>query len=207
VSVRLANAPGEGLPAQLPQLRHTDHQAVKGPGEISAMSDQLSHLESGCSAAIVVCRAGRNILAAEADAFIGGIMLLNAFRSPRFQNDETALALGPWLVTLDELEAMEISPKAGHAGKSWHLELSATINGSPAGSGNISDMDWTFAELIERASYGRDLFPGEIIGTRIFTNGAPLKAGDSVELNAEALGSLKNNVVVDESDFSLLTRE
>jgi hypothetical protein len=25
--------------------------------------------------------------------------------------------------------------------------------------GNLSDMDWTFAEIIERASYGVDLFP------------------------------------------------
>ncbi|HMC85242.1 MAG TPA: fumarylacetoacetate hydrolase family protein, partial [Chitinophagaceae bacterium] len=44
--------------------------------------------------------------------------------------------------------------------------------------GNLADMDWTFAELIERASYGADLFPGDIIGS------GTVGTGCFLELNA-----------------------
>lgn len=31
--------------------------------------------------------------------------------------------------------------------------------------GNVRDMDWTFAEIIERVSYGSDIYPGDVIGS------------------------------------------
>ena len=66
-------------------------------------------------------------------------------------------AIGPWLVTLDELEDMEIPPKNGHIGKSWNLRMQCWVNKIQVSDGNVGDMDWTFAEIIERASYGTDL--------------------------------------------------
>ena len=32
-------------------------------------------------------------------------------------------------------------------------------------SGNMADMDWTFAEIIERCAYGCDVLPGDVIGS------------------------------------------
>ena len=83
-------------------------------------------------------------------------------------------------------------------------------------------MDWTFAEIIERASYGVQLFPGDIIGSGTVGTGCFLelngtgklsnpnyeeqwlKEGDEIKMEIEGLGILKNTILKDESDFSIL---
>ena len=89
----------------------------------------------------------------------------------------------------------------------------------------MGDMDWTFAEIIERASYGVDLHPGDIIGSGTVGTGCFLelngtgklndanyteqwlKEGDVVELEIEGLGVLQNTIVAEESDWSILNRK
>lgn len=96
------------------------------------------------------------------------------------------------------------------------------VNGVQVSEGNLADMDWTFAEIIERASYGVQLFPGDIIGSGTVGTGCFLelngtgklndpdykeqwlKEGDVIEMEVDGLGILKNTIVKDESDFSIL---
>ena len=44
-------------------------------------------------------------------------------------------------------------------------------------------MDWTFAEIIERASYGADLYPGDIIGSGTVGTGCFLELNGTGKLN------------------------
>jgi fumarylacetoacetate (FAA) hydrolase len=69
-----------------------------------------------------------------------------------------ATTIGPWLVTLDELEEFETEAKENHIGKAWNLSMICKVNGVQVSEGSLGDMDWTFAEIIERASYGVDLY-------------------------------------------------
>jgi fumarylacetoacetate (FAA) hydrolase len=91
--------------------------------------------------------------------------------------------------------------------------------------GNIGDMDWTFAEIIERASYGVNLHPGDVIGSGTVGTGCFLelngtgklndpnyqeqwlKEGDVVELEIDQLGILTNTIVREEDDFSILAQK
>ena len=100
--------------------------------------------------------------------------------------------------------------------------MQCRVNGITVSDGNLGDMDWTFAEIIERASYGADLYPGDIIGSGTVGTGCFLelngtgklanpayeeqwlKEGDVVELEVDHLGILKNTIVKEESDFSIL---
>lgn len=95
------------------------------------------------------------------------------------------------------------------------------VNDVQVSEGNLSDMDWTFAEIIERASYGVDLYPGDIIGSGTVGTGCFLelngtgklndpnyeeqwlKEGDVVELEVDQLGILSNTIIAEESDWSL----
>jgi len=215
----------------------TNHFGIRGPGEIACMPDHFEQLDFELEAAIVICRQGRNIPAAEADNYIGGLMIMNDLSARRLQMDEMALSLGPakgkdfatvlgpWLVTLDELESFEIPPKPGHEGKSWNLSMTCHVNGIQVSQGNLGDMDWTFAEIIERASYGVDLYPSDVIGSGTVGTGCFLELngsgklnnpayleqwlqpGDSVEMRIEGLGMLSNTLVREDSDFSLLSRK
>ena len=83
-------------------------------------------------------------------------------------------------------------------------------------------MDWTFAEIIERASYGVDLFPGDLIGSGTVGTGCFLElngtgklndpnyaeqwlqAGDIVEMEIDLLGKLSNTIVAEDTSWSIL---
>lgn len=129
------------------------------------------------------------------------------------------------LVTLDELLPREVDCKPGHVGKAWNLRMQCRVNGMQVSDGNLSDMEWTFAEIIERASYGVDLYAGDIIGSGTVGTGCFLELngtgklnnpdykeqwlqeGDEIELEIDGLGILKNNIVREEDDFSILSRK
>ncbi len=222
---------------QYPVFYFTNHHSIQGPGEIRCMPDHFEKLDFELEAAIVICRHGRNIPAEHADKYIGGLMIMNDISARTLQMEEMLLnlgpakgkdfatTLGPVLVTLDELEQFEIPAKQNHTGKSWNLTMKCSINGVQVSEGNIGDMDWTFAEIIERASYGVDLFPGDVIGSGTVGTGCFLelngtarlndpnyqeqwlKAGDLVEMEIDGIGMLHNTIIAEESDWSLLKQK
>ncbi len=222
---------------QYPVFYFTNHHSVRGPGDIPCMPDHLEKLDFELEAAIVICRHGRNIRAEDADGYIGGLMIMNDISARTLQMEEMLLNLGPakgkdfctvtgpCLVTLDELQAFEVDCKPGHTGKSWNLRMQCWVNGIQVTDGNLSDMDWTFAEIIERASYGVDLYPGDVIGSGTVGTGCFLELngtgklndpdhaeqwlqdGDLVEMEIEELGRLSNTIVREEEDFSILARK
>jgi fumarylacetoacetate (FAA) hydrolase len=50
-------------------------------------------------------------------------------------------------------------------------------------SGNMADMDWTFAEIIERCAYGCDVLPGDVIGSGTVGTGCFLELNGTGLLN------------------------
>jgi fumarylacetoacetate (FAA) hydrolase len=61
--------------------------------------------------------------------------------------------------------------------------MKCRVNGVPVSEGNLSDMDWTFAEIIERCSYGVQLYPGDIIGSGTVGTGCFLELNGTGKLN------------------------
>ncbi len=226
----------EMIPAfdEFPIFYFTNHHSIQGPGKIYCMPDHFQKLDFELEVAIVICRTGRNIRAEDADNYIGGLMIMNDMSARGLQMEEMQLNLGPakgkdfstvigpYLVTLDELEQYEIPAKQGHTGKSWNLKMECTVNGKKVSEGNVGDMDWTFAEIIERCSYGVTLQPGDVIGSGTCGTGCFLElngtgkfndpnftpqwleAGDQINLTIDALGVLENTIEKEDSNFSLL---
>ncbi len=222
---------------QYPIFYFTNHHSITGPGEVRCMPDHFEKLDFELEAAIVICKHGRNIKAEDADEYIGGLMIMNDMSARRLQMEEMLLNLGPakgkdfstvigpWLVTPDELEELVVPCKENHTGKSWNLRMQCRVNGKQVSDGNLSDMDWTFAEIIERASYGVDLYPGDVIGSGTVGTGCFLElngtgklndpnypeqwlqAGDVVEMEIDGLGKLSNTIVAEETDYSILAKK
>jgi fumarylacetoacetate (FAA) hydrolase len=222
---------------QYPVFYFTNHHSIQGPGGIRCMPDHFEKLDFELEVAIVVCKHGRNIKAEEADEYIGGLMIMNDLSARTLQMEEMLLNLGPakgkdfstvigpWLVTLDELQPFEIPAKENHIGKRWNLEMKCRVNDVEVSAGNLGDMDWTFAEIIERASYGVDLYPGDIIGSGTVGTGCFLELNgtgklndpnfteqwlqpnDIVEMEIDGLGKLNNTIVAEETDWSILKRK
>lgn len=222
---------------QYPIFYFTNHHGIQGPGDISVMPDHLEKLDFELEAAIVICKQGRNITAEEADEYIGGLMIMNDMSARRLQMEEMLLNLGPakgkdfstvigpWLVTLDELAQYEVPCKEGHTGKTWNLPMKCWVNGVQVSEGNLADMDWTFAEIVERCAYGVNIYPGDVIGSGTVGTGCFLELngtgklndpnyqeqwlqdGDVVEMEIGGLGKLSNTIVKEDSDLSILAKK
>lgn len=223
---------------QYPVFYFTNHNAVFGPGEILVEEDHLKQLDFELEVAIVISKRGKNISAAHADDYIAGYMIMNDFSARVLQMEEMKLNLGPakgkdfatsfgpWLVTKDELEDYLIKSKFG---EKYNLAMTAYHNGKLISQGNMKDMNWTFAELIERASYGVELLPGDIIGSGTVGTGCYLelngtwtreakergesfkpiwlKDGDTIELEITGLGRLVNRIVKSGESYSILAKK
>jgi fumarylacetoacetate (FAA) hydrolase len=187
----------DGSTTGVPSYIFGNHHSLRGEGEVICASGFLSDLHFIPQLAVVIGRAGRNIRADEADAYIAGFMLMNKFVSA--SSEHFASATGPWLVTTNELSAFETAAEPAHIGKAWNIGVNVRINDEERGVFTRLNTGWTLAELIEKISYGIDLFPGDIIGCGLSgNNNVLLKAGDVVELEAEALGTLINTIVAEE---------
>lgn len=205
-----------------PVFYFTNHQAVIGPGPMEVMPEHLNRLDYELEAAIVIGREGRNIKASEADEYVAGYMVMNDWSARALQMEEMkmslgpakgkdfATAIGPWLVTRDELAPHRI---ASQVGERYDLMMTATLNGKELSRGNLKEMNWTFAQIIERASYGVTLYPGDVIGSGTvgtgcllelngskITNNLWVKEGDTVTCVIDGLGELTNTVVLSKHD-------
>ncbi len=151
--------------------------------------------------AIVIGPGGKDIPAAEAHRHIYGVTILNDFSARDIQAKEMAVglgpakgkdfayALGPWLVTLDEIPDL------------YNLEMVARVNGEVWSRGNTGTIYWRFDRIVEHISAGELLAPGDVIGSGTVGNGCGLelgrflKPGDVVELEVSGIGVLRNRVI------------
>lgn len=219
---------------QYPIFYFTNHNAVQGPGDIECMPDHFKNLDFELEIACVLGKKGRNFSANEADSYIAGFCIMNDMSARVLQMEEMKLNLGPakgkdfstvigpWLVTPDELEPYKVPAKENHVGANYNLKMTCKVNGEQVSAGNVADMDWTFAEIIERCAYGADVYPGDVIGSGTVGTGCFLELNgtgklndpnytaqwlqpnDVVEMEIDGLGTLTNNIVKVETDWSIL---
>lgn len=201
---------------RFPIFYFTNHLAVTGPGELAVQKLAQEKLDFELEAAIVLGKGGKNIPASKADEHIFGYMIMNDWSARHLQMEEMKLnlgpakgkdfatSLGPYLVTRDELAKHATSSPQGER---HNLRMTCMVNGKKVSEGNMKDMTWTFAQIVERASYGVDLHPGEVIGSGTvgtgcflelngskITDNQWLKPGDECVLEIDALGKLSNTI-------------
>ncbi|MFO7445198.1 MAG: fumarylacetoacetate hydrolase family protein [Ignavibacteriaceae bacterium] len=223
---------------QFPVFYFTNHNAIFGPGDVIVEDDHLLKLDFELEAAIVIGKRGKNIPAEKADNYIAGYTVMNDLSARHLQMEEMKLNLGPakgkdfatvigpYLVTPDELDEYKIKTPYG---LKYDLRMTAYHNGKLVSDGNVKQMDWTFAEIIERASYGVELYPGDVIGSGTVGTGCYLelngtqaleakakgeqftpvwlKEGDTIELEITGLGRLSNKIVKADKSYSILSKK
>jgi fumarylacetoacetate (FAA) hydrolase len=202
-----------------PVFYFSNHRGIVGPGNVTVQRAHLERLDYELEAAVVLGKGGTNLSASNADDAIFGMTIMNDWSARGLQAQEMKLnlgpakgkdfatSLGPWLVTLDEL--LPRTTRDDQRGLVFNMEMGASVNGEPLSRGNLRDMTWTFAQIVERASYGVPLTAGDVVGSGtcgtgclLELNGAGrtdnrwLKPGDEVVLEIEGLGRLENRLVL-----------
>lgn len=223
---------------QFPIFYFSNHNAVFGPGEVKLEKDHFEKMDFELEVAVVIGKEGINIPVEKADEHIFGYMIWNDLSARLMQMEEMKLSLGPakgkdfantlgpYLVTKDELEDRLEKTQEG---EKYNLTMKAYHNGKQISEGNMNTMDWTFAQIIERASYGTTLFPGDIIGSGTVGTGCYaeingtasrkakeegedytptwLEPNDTISLEIERLGTLENKLVLRNPDYSILAKK
>lgn len=155
--------------------------------------------------AVVIGRRGKYIPRSEAMDYVFGYTVFNDItirerqaslpRSPRLglrwlpgKNFDTSAPIGPYVVTRNEVPDPH------------NLRLGTRVNGEVRQDGSTSDMVFRIPEIIEAASDGLTLEPGDIVATGTpagvgLGTGKYLKHGDVVEAWVESIGVLLNTVV------------
>ena len=205
---------------EIPIFYFTNHNAVFGEGDFPVLSRHTEKLDFELECAAVIGKGGRNISVSDADDYIAGFMIMNDLSARVLQMQEMKLNLGPakgkdfgstfgpWLVTKDELEPYKQSSKDGDR---YDLKMKAFVNDIQVSGDTLSNMTWTFAQIIERVSYGVDIFPGDVIGSGTcgtgcflelngskITDNQWLNPGDTVSLEIDGLGTLTNKIVLEQ---------
>ncbi len=220
---------------QFPVFYFSNHNAMYADKQdIDLMPDHFNRLDYELELAIVIGKKGKNILSKDADDYIAGFCILNDISARELQMEEMKLnlgpakgkdfanVLGPYLTTTDELESKAINTPFG---KKYNLSMKCSVNGKVLSKGNAKDMHWTFAEIIERASYGVELFPGDVIGSGTVGTGCLLelngsgkknnpnhieqwlKEGDEIKMEIEGLGSIKNKIIKSNANHSIIKKK
>ncbi|MCE5172250.1 fumarylacetoacetate hydrolase family protein [Paenibacillus profundus] len=192
---------------RFPVFYFTNHQAIIGPGEQVRRPLACTSLDYELEVACVIGKEGKNISTSEAESYIFGYCIMNDWSARDIQREEVkvglgpakgkdfATSLGPYLVTVDELEQHR-------AGERYDLTMTARVNGVELSRGNFRDIHYTFGDMIARASADATLYPGDVIGSGTVGTGCILELGtevhrwlepgDVVELEVTGLGVLRN---------------
>ena len=200
---------------QIPVFYFSNHNSITGPGTVNIYEKHMDKLDFELEIAIIIGSEGINIKASDADQYIFGYTIMNDWSARSLQMQEMKLnlgpakgkdfatSIGPCITTTDTMNEYKISSEkfAKH-----DIPLTASVNGIKVSEDNLKNMTWSFSEIIERASYGTSLFPGDIIGSGtcgtgcfLELNGSKnqkqwLQDGDIVEIDAGILGKLSNQI-------------
>jgi 2-keto-4-pentenoate hydratase/2-oxohepta-3-ene-1,7-dioic acid hydratase in catechol pathway len=176
--------------------------AVIGTGADIVMPSYTQQLDYELEFGFFLGKRGRNIRREDARSHIYGYCIFNDVSARDQQGREmqgtlgptkgkdfdTGNVLGPWLVTADEIP----DPYA--------LTMVARINGEEWSRGSSESMGHKFEDILVHASRDETLYPGEFFGSGTVGGGCGLELGrflqpgDTVELEVEGLGTLRNTI-------------
>ena len=185
---------------EYPSLFSKNPATVVGPeAAIAFPAPHSTELDWEAELAVVIGTPGRDISEADALGHVFGYTCANDVSVRDVQrrhgqqwfkgkNFDTHLPMGPWIVTPDELDPAD-------------LAIRSRVNGVTKQDSRTKYMVFKIPRLIAEISAGCELWPGDLIITGTpagvgFARTPPeyMKVGDTVEIEIEGIGTLRNTV-------------
>lgn len=187
---------------RMPTYTNRNVCGLADPGEDIAWPSYSNKLDFEFELAVVIGRQGRDIKAADAMDYVAGITIYNDLSARDVQADEGRIGagagkskdfdqgnvLGPCIVTLDEIDPADVSMVLRVDGEEW-------------ARGHTSGMKFSWGQIVENASRGETIFPGDVFASGTMDRGCSLeldrwiKPGSQIEFEAAGIGSLRNRIV------------
>jgi acylpyruvate hydrolase len=188
---------GQDIPANPMWFAKFANSLIGSGQEIVLPRAHPEYVDYEAELALVIGRSARNVTAEDALSYIAGAMPFNdvSARDLQLQNTlwtsgkaiDTFAPCGPALVTLDEIEDLHT------------LGLRTRIDGELLQQGTTANLVFGPAEIVAWLSRTMTLLPGDIIATGTpagvgAAQGRFLRDGDTVEVEIDGLGALRNPV-------------
>jgi 2-keto-4-pentenoate hydratase/2-oxohepta-3-ene-1,7-dioic acid hydratase in catechol pathway len=165
-------------------------------GEHKELTEQLDYEGE---LAVIIGKKGKAIKREEALGYVFGYTIINDVTARDLQAKhkqffigkslDTTCPMGPWIVHKSAIA----NPN--------NLDIKTSVNGEVRQDSNTENFIFPVEEVIAVLSQGMTLEPGDIIATgtpagvgKGFKPPRFLKAGDTVEINVEGIGTLRNKV-------------
>jgi 2,4-diketo-3-deoxy-L-fuconate hydrolase len=178
-------------------------QTVIGPGESILIPYPEAKVDWEAEIAVVIGRTCRKVAASEAMKYVAGFVIMNdvSDRARNFRQDwqfkfdwlggksfDTSAPMGPWITPAEFIPDPH------------DLAIQLWVNDELMQNSSSRDMYFTIPEQIEYLSQLMTLFPGDVISTGTpdgvgHPRGMYLKPGDTVTINIQGLGSIRNPVI------------
>ena len=196
---------------QLPIFYFSNVSEIRGPGDPVWRPAASQELDYELEVAALIDTRVHDLAAERGEEAIGGYLIFNDWSARDLQREETtvrlgpakgkdfASSIGPWLVTPDELAD-------ARRGKGYDLVMTASVNGIELSRGTWADAQFSFGEMIARASADVRLRPGDLIGSGAVGTGCLLEVrdetlkrylepGDDVTREVDRLGAVTTPIV------------
>ena len=164
--------------------------AVIADGDAIRLDSSEDRIDFEAEIAIVVGKKAKDVTAADARNFILGYTCANDVSNrdlqkkdgqfTRAKSFDTYKPIGPWIET-------DLDPS--------NLAIQLWQNGELRQSSTTSDMIFSTDTVFEFISHIMTLEPGDVILTGTPSGIAPMRSGDSIEVEIEGIGRLTNTVV------------
>lgn len=190
------------------------HSAI-GSGEDVEIPPDAQVMDFELEVAAVIGRDCRNITPEQATDHIAGYVICNDWSARDIQRRDMRMGLGPskgkdfattigpWIVTADELTPFR---DAGPA--RLDLEMCVCINGVEFGRDRLSNMAWSFEEIVAYSARAAWVRAGDVLMSGTCSGGAlaerwgrtgtqdppPLQVGDTVTMTVEGIGTIENRI-------------
>jgi 2-keto-4-pentenoate hydratase/2-oxohepta-3-ene-1,7-dioic acid hydratase in catechol pathway len=174
----------------LPLLFIKPPSAVIGPEDNIVLPPNPERIDYECELGVVIGKKAKNVAERDFASYVLGYTCFNDVTDriaqardgqwTRAKGYDTFAPLGPCIET-------EVSPS--------NLRVETILNGEIKQSGRTVDLIFDVPKLVSFISGIMTLMPGDIIATGTPEGIGPLKAGDTVEIRAEGIGTLRNRVV------------
>ena len=176
-----------------PMMFLVPNTAVVGPGEPVVIPELTEEVSFEGELAVIIGRMCKDIEPEEVRKVIFGYTIANDVTARDLQRGDgqwarakgldTFCPLGPWIET-------DLDPQ--------DVRIVTTLDGEIRQDGHSSDMVHGVAELISYASKAFTLLPGDVILTGTPAGVGPVTAGQRVEVDIDAIGTLANPFVAAE---------
>ena len=153
---------------RLPIFYFSNISEIRGPGDPVWCPEASKELDYELEVAALVDTPAVDLAPERGEEAIGGFTIFNDWSARDLQRDETVVRLGPakgkdfassfgpWLVTPDELAD-------ARRDNGYDLAMTAEVNGVETSRGRWADAQFSFGDMIARASADARLRPGDLI--------------------------------------------